>query len=73
MYQQFWGYNVEEKLNLGVREQKRLNTTGLVDSRFAGSKPVEGEVRSTPSFGGDVHLSDPVVIFYGFVREPFRV
>jgi hypothetical protein len=27
MYQQLWGYKVEEKLYLGVREQKRLNTT----------------------------------------------
>jgi hypothetical protein len=30
MYQQLWGYKVEEKLYLGVREQKRLNTTGLI-------------------------------------------
>jgi hypothetical protein len=30
MYQQLWGYKVEEKLYLGVREQKRLNTTALV-------------------------------------------
>jgi hypothetical protein len=29
MYQQLWGYKVEEKLYLGVREQKRLNTTDL--------------------------------------------
>jgi hypothetical protein len=29
MYQQLWGYKVEKKLYLGVREQKRLNTTGL--------------------------------------------
>jgi hypothetical protein len=28
MYQQLWGYKVEVKLHLGVREQKRLNTTG---------------------------------------------
>jgi hypothetical protein len=27
MYQQLWGYKVEEKLYLGVREQKRLNTS----------------------------------------------
>jgi hypothetical protein len=32
MYQQLWGYKVEEKLYLGVREQKRLNTTGLEQS-----------------------------------------
>jgi hypothetical protein len=31
MYQQLWRYKVEEKLYLGVREQKRLNTTGLSD------------------------------------------
>jgi hypothetical protein len=29
MYQQLWEYKVEEKLYLGVREQKRLNTTAL--------------------------------------------
>jgi hypothetical protein len=29
MYQQLWGYKVEEKLYMGVREQKRLNTTAL--------------------------------------------
>jgi hypothetical protein len=29
MYQQLWGYKVEEKLYLGVHEQKRLNTTEL--------------------------------------------
>jgi hypothetical protein len=29
MYQQLWGYKVEEKLYLGVREQKRFNTTVL--------------------------------------------
>jgi hypothetical protein len=31
MYQQLWWYKVEEKLYLGVREQKRLNTTVLMD------------------------------------------
>jgi hypothetical protein len=34
MYQQLWGYKVEEKLYLGVREQKRLNTTGLEDRHY---------------------------------------
>jgi hypothetical protein len=29
MHQQLWGYKLEEKLYLGVREQKRLNTTGV--------------------------------------------
>jgi hypothetical protein len=34
MYQQLWGYKVEEKLYLGVREQKRLNTTALERMKF---------------------------------------
>jgi hypothetical protein len=29
MYQQLWGYKIEEKLYLGVREQSRLNITDL--------------------------------------------
>ena len=29
MHQQLWGYKVEEKIYLGVRERKRLNITGL--------------------------------------------
>jgi hypothetical protein len=32
MHQQLWGYKVEEKLYVGVREQKRLNTIGLDDA-----------------------------------------
>jgi hypothetical protein len=32
MYQQLWGYKVEDKLYLGVREQKMLNTTALLYS-----------------------------------------
>jgi hypothetical protein len=31
MHQQLWGYKVENKLYLGVREQKMLNTTDLED------------------------------------------
>jgi hypothetical protein len=31
MYQQLWGYKVEEKLYLEVREKKRLNTNALAD------------------------------------------
>jgi hypothetical protein len=29
IYQQLWGYKIEERLYLGVREEKRLNTTVL--------------------------------------------
>jgi hypothetical protein len=38
MYQQLWGYKVEEKLYLGVCEQKRLNTTALKNAGYT-SKP----------------------------------
>jgi hypothetical protein len=34
MYQQLWWYKVEDKLYLGVREQKMLNTTDLDDEMF---------------------------------------
>jgi hypothetical protein len=29
VHQQLWGYKVEDKLYVGVREQKRLNTADL--------------------------------------------
>jgi hypothetical protein len=35
IHQQLWGYTVEEKLHLGVREQKRLNTSGLEQNAIA--------------------------------------
>jgi hypothetical protein len=41
MHQQLWGYKVEEKLYLGVREQKRLNTTGLGYKRIQNTCPTE--------------------------------
>jgi hypothetical protein len=31
MHQQLWGYKVEEKLYVGVREQKRLNITDVTN------------------------------------------
>jgi hypothetical protein len=34
MHQQLWGYKVEEKLYVGVREQKRLNTTALKQQKM---------------------------------------
>jgi hypothetical protein len=33
MYQQLWRYSVEEKLYLGVREQKRLRSSQLQTQR----------------------------------------
>jgi hypothetical protein len=38
MPQQHWGSKVEEKLQLGVREQKRLNTTDISCSTDNGVK-----------------------------------
>jgi hypothetical protein len=32
MHQQLWGYKVEEKLYVGLREQKMLNTAGLYNA-----------------------------------------
>jgi hypothetical protein len=37
MHQQLWGYKVEEKLYLGLREQKRLNITALKDVQYIGN------------------------------------
>ena len=34
MHQQLWGYKLEEKLGLGIRERKRLNITGLNHTQF---------------------------------------
>jgi hypothetical protein len=41
MYQQRWGYKLEDKLYLGLREQKRLNTTEL--DYIASNESVIGE------------------------------
>jgi hypothetical protein len=29
MHQRFWGYKIEAKLHVGVREQERLNIAGI--------------------------------------------
>jgi hypothetical protein len=34
MNQQLWGYKVEEKLYVGVRQQERLNTAELEDDNL---------------------------------------
>ena len=52
MHQQLWGYKVEEKIYLGVRERKRLNITD-VDNPSSPSLIVS-EVTSRS------HTSDPV-------------
>jgi hypothetical protein len=59
MHQQLWGYKVEEKLHVGVREQKRLNTTALVDRNF-----------DVPLLSGV--LSEPNVAVWSFQLWMFR-
>jgi hypothetical protein len=29
LHQQLWGYRVQEKLHVGIREQRKLNTAGI--------------------------------------------
>jgi len=48
MYQQLWGYKVDEKLYLGVREQKRLNTTVVEDKEFT---PLTSKILDTMATG----------------------
>jgi hypothetical protein len=70
MYQQPLGYKVDEKLYLVVREQRRLNTTGLevsvlvIGPKVRGLKPGRGQWIlwaiqncSTTSFGWEVKPS----------------
>ena len=45
MHLQLWGYTVEEKICLGVRERKRLNITALEES-------VGGEVELNSQWTG---------------------
>jgi hypothetical protein len=47
MYQQLWGYKVEDKLYLGVREQKRLNTTELDNKKEQMCRLVRENLRTT--------------------------
>jgi hypothetical protein len=46
MYLQLWGYKVEEKLYLGVREQKRLNTTALHAMKALGGRGAIAHIHS---------------------------
>jgi hypothetical protein len=50
MHQQVWGYKVEDKLYVGVREQETLNTT-VLDHNHAGSFP-KSETYSTVTGSG---------------------
>jgi hypothetical protein len=69
MHQQLWGYKVEEKLYLGVREQKRLNTTALAPSWLAVGT---SQYQQWPSHNG-VHAgfsTDPsAIIKYVILQE----
>ena len=40
MHQQLWGYKVEKKIHLGVRERKRLNITASKDNDYLMSHQV---------------------------------
>ena len=52
MQQQLWGYKVEEKIYLGVRERERLNVTGLDDNALGVNTM---QVRSSaPTFRKDM-------------------
>jgi hypothetical protein len=53
MHQQLWGHKVEEKLYVGVREQKRLNTAGLSQSHVTPIwKPEKHEDICLDNIGG---------------------
>ena len=47
MDQQLWGYKVEEKIYLGVRERKKLNIIALEDS----SKSILQNVKASTADG----------------------
>jgi hypothetical protein len=59
MHQQLWGYKVEEKLYLGVCEQKRLNTTALFHSFPGNEKKYETDSQNILYEGLDSHLGSP--------------
>jgi hypothetical protein len=61
MYQQLWGYKVEEKLYLGVREQKRLNTT---------DRDLSDDGSDSPSYchGSAVRLNPTELLRYALVE-----
>jgi hypothetical protein len=72
MYQQLWGYKVEEKLYLGVREQKRLNTTGLIDARCNTAHQADVLVVSGKTGENRALVHDAKEALYQLQR-PFRV
>jgi hypothetical protein len=59
MYQQLWGYKVEEKLYLGVCKQKRLNTTALENLLFI-----------SPHYDCNINLS---LLIYVGVSVPYML
>jgi hypothetical protein len=68
MYQQLWGYKVEDKLYLGVRGKKRLNTTALADKnpRQHGSVPWENLC-----FDGFIQVGS--ILFFSRYKKNFLV
>ena len=54
MHQQLWGYKVDEKLYVGVREQKGLNTAG--PSGLSGTQYIPVIMKTNqPNFATDVY------------------
>jgi hypothetical protein len=58
MHQQLWGYKVEEKLYVGVREQKRLNTTVL-----------EGFYNVHGQMGHAAHKKKPALLIPSLIKR----
>jgi hypothetical protein len=65
-YQQFWGYKVEEKLHLDVREQERLNTA-VIHHRQHLSEPIHCLYRTVSDKYGIGHRKPP--LFYWFLEH----
>jgi hypothetical protein len=82
MHQQLWGYKVDEKLYVGVREQKRLNTADLAGRLHKHEQPYRLTGRRTYNASckicDTVHHSPnpkahcPGSTFSGFVCFPFQ-
>jgi hypothetical protein len=69
VHQQLWGYKVEEKLYVGVREQKRLNTNdlevtslspGQEIARFLWNPKVHYRVKMSPALGRMLSKMNPI-------------
>jgi hypothetical protein len=62
----FGGYKVEEKLHLGVREQKRLNTIHVDDQMFNECEQVGGFGMSTAKRNTERKPTHPYLVQHKF-------